>query len=65
MPALNIHSGQHYDYNMSQAFAKDMGLPEPHVPLGVGSGMHGERRCRKLGMTDTNTSLATHLREFA
>lgn len=45
---LIIHSGQHYDYNMSQAFLRDLGLPEPHVHLGVGSGSHGAQTARCL-----------------
>jgi UDP-N-acetylglucosamine 2-epimerase (non-hydrolysing) len=38
-----IHTGQHYDINMSDAFFVDLGLPEPHVHLGVGSGSHAEQ----------------------
>ncbi|MFH1035939.1 MAG: UDP-N-acetylglucosamine 2-epimerase (non-hydrolyzing) [Pseudomonadota bacterium] len=43
-----IHSGQHYDDNMSQTFLRDLGLPEPHVHLGVGSGSHGQQTARCL-----------------
>lgn len=38
-----IHTGQHYDENMSAAFLRDFGLPEPHMHLGVGSGTHAEQ----------------------
>jgi UDP-N-acetylglucosamine 2-epimerase (non-hydrolysing) len=41
-PAL-VHTGQHYDLNMSDAFFRDLKLPEPHHHLGVGSGSHAEQ----------------------
>ena len=37
---LVVHTGQHYDAQMSDAFFRDLGLPEPDVYLGVGSGSH-------------------------
>jgi UDP-N-acetylglucosamine 2-epimerase (non-hydrolysing) len=38
-----IHTGQHYDVNMSDAFFADLRLPEPDHHLGVGSGSHAEQ----------------------
>src|SRR5690606_24928425 len=40
---LVVHTGQHYDANMSDAFFRDLGLPAPAFHLGVGSGSHAEQ----------------------
>jgi UDP-N-acetylglucosamine 2-epimerase (non-hydrolysing) len=38
-----VHTGQHYDLNMSDVFFSDLMLPAPHHHLGVGSGSHAEQ----------------------
>ena len=40
---LVVHTGQHYDAQMSDAFFRDLGLPEPDVYLGVGSASHAQQ----------------------
>ena len=37
-----IHTGQHYDYNMSDVFFKEMDIPHPDYNLGVSGGTHGQ-----------------------
>lgn len=37
-----IHTGQHYDYNMSDVFFKEMEIPKPDYNLGVSGGTHGQ-----------------------
>ena len=38
-----LHTGQHYDYEMSKVFFEELGIPEPARNLGVGSASHGEQ----------------------
>ena len=43
---LLIHTGQHYDDNMSKVFFENLELPQPDIYLGVGSGSHAEQTAR-------------------
>jgi UDP-N-acetylglucosamine 2-epimerase (non-hydrolysing) len=43
-----IHTGQHYDPNMSGAILRDLGLPDPDFHLGIGSGSHAEQTGRVM-----------------
>ena len=72
-----VHTGQHYDYEMSRIFFNELELPEPIVNLGVGSGSHAwqtgkmmiglEKAFLELGPDivlvpgDTNSTLAAAL----
>lgn len=72
-----IHSGQHYDRDMSQVFFDELGIPKPQIHLGVGSGSHAvqtghmmieleknfqdQRPDIVLVYGDTNTTLAAAL----
>lgn len=47
-----LHSGQHYDANMSDAFFTDLGIREPDISLGVGSGTHGLQTAEVLRKTE-------------
>jgi len=43
-----IHTGQHYDYGMSEVFFKEMEMRSPDFNLGIGGGSHGEQTGRML-----------------
>lgn len=45
---LLVHSGQHYDDRMSQAFFDELSIPQADINLGVGSGSHAEQVGRTM-----------------
>ena len=48
-----VHTGQHYDYEMSQAFFEDLDIPKPHFFLEAGSGSHATQTARiMIGFED-------------
>ncbi len=74
---LLVHSGQHYDYAMSDVFFEQLGIPKPDFNLAVGSGTHARQTGEMMPMLeglfdeqhpdvvlvygDTNTTLAAGL----
>ncbi len=75
-----VHSGQHYDYNMSKVFFEELGIPQPDYFLECGSGSHDLQTARILERLnplwaelkpemalvygDTNTTLAGALSAY-
>ncbi len=45
---LLVHTGQHYDANMSDIFFDELGIPRPDHHLGIGGGLHGQMTGRHL-----------------
>ena len=43
-----VHTGQHYDDEMSQVFFEELGVPAPEVELGIGSGSNATQTARML-----------------
>src|SRR5438093_2733975 len=48
-----VHTGQHYDADMSGNFFRDLGLPEPTINLGVGSGSHAAQTAKVMTAFET------------
>lgn len=48
METVLVHTGQHYDWDMSGAFFKDLDMPAPDVHLGVGSASHAVQTARVM-----------------
>ena len=48
-----VHTGQHYDRDMSQAFFDELGIPRPDRHLGIGSATHGAMTGRMLEALET------------
>jgi UDP-GlcNAc3NAcA epimerase len=47
-----VHTGQHYDDNMSKVFFDEMLIPKPGYNLGVGSGSHGKQTAAMIDKTE-------------
>ena len=54
-----VHTGQHYDDNMSEVFFRELDIPPPDRHLGIGSGAHGDQTGRMLIAVEATIS---HLR---
>ncbi len=48
LPQFLVHTGQHYDTNMSKVFFDELGMPRPDVDLGIGSDSHARQTARVM-----------------
>lgn len=48
-----VHTGQHYDDNMSEVFFRELGIPAPDANLGVGGGSHAEQTARMMPLLES------------
>src|ERR1700730_2906703 len=46
--SMLVHTGQHYDANMSDVFFADLDMPQPDRFLGIGSGSHAEQTAKVM-----------------
>ncbi len=53
IPETIIHTGQHYDANMSDVFFSELEIPEPDYNLGIGGGTHGSNTGRMIEAIET------------
>lgn len=43
-----VHTGQHYDYNMTEKFFEELDIPEPNYKLGISRGTHAQMTGKRL-----------------
>lgn len=55
---LLVHTGQHYDANMSDVFFRDLGMAPPDLYLGIGSGSHADQTARIMTAFESDVCLA-------
>jgi len=48
-----IHTGQHYDKNLSDVFFEELGIARPDISMGIGSGSHGKQTAEILAGVET------------
>ena len=62
VPQRLVHTGQHYDDRLSDVFFRELGLPEPDINLGVGSGTHAQQTAATMvGLEEQFTQSRPHM----